>query len=50
MKQTPISELKSRMERFRAVMDECNPGWEMAVIFSKVNLYYFTGTMPEGCF
>jgi Xaa-Pro aminopeptidase len=29
-------------------MDECNPGWEMAVVFSKVNLYYFTGTMPEG--
>lgn len=45
---TPISELNSRMERFRAVMDECNPGWEMAVVFSKVNLYYFTGTMPEG--
>jgi Xaa-Pro aminopeptidase len=29
-------------------MDEHNPGWEMAVVFNKVNLYYFTGTMPEG--
>jgi Xaa-Pro aminopeptidase len=29
-------------------MDEQNPEWEMAVIFSKINLYYFTGTMPEG--
>jgi Xaa-Pro dipeptidase len=36
------------MERFRAVMDEQNPGWKMAAIFSKVNLYYFTGTMQEG--
>jgi len=29
-------------------MDEQNPGWKMAAIFSKVNLYYFTGTMQEG--
>lgn len=48
MRKTPYSELESRMKRFRAVMDEHNPGWEMAVVFNKVNLYYFTGTMPEG--
>ena len=48
MRKTPNSELESRMKRFRAVMDEHNPGWEMAVVFNKVNLYYFTGTMPEG--
>ncbi|HOQ37762.1 MAG TPA: Xaa-Pro peptidase family protein [Acetivibrio sp.] len=48
MRQTPINELNLRMERFRAVMDEQNPGWKMAAIFSKVNLYYFTGTMQEG--
>ena len=48
MKKVPLDELKSRMERFRKIMDEQNAGWEMAVIFSKVNLYYFTGTMPEG--
>jgi Xaa-Pro aminopeptidase len=29
-------------------MDADNPGWEMAVIFSKINLYYFTGTMQDG--
>jgi Xaa-Pro aminopeptidase len=29
-------------------MDAQNPGWEMAVLFSKINLYYFTGTMQEG--
>ncbi len=44
----PLTELKSRMERFRKRMDQENPGWEMAVIFSKINLYYFTGTMQEG--
>lgn len=29
-------------------MDLQNPEWQMAVVFSKINLYYFTGTMPEG--
>lgn len=29
-------------------MDIQNPSWEIAIIFSKVNLYYFTGTMQEG--
>ncbi|NLI58192.1 MAG: aminopeptidase P family protein, partial [Clostridium sp.] len=49
MKKVPLNELKSRMERFRRIMDEQNDAsWEMAVIFNKVNLYYFTGTMQEG--
>ena len=46
--QVPSSELTSRMSRFCHLMDVQNPEWEMAVIFSKINLYYFTGTMPEG--
>jgi Xaa-Pro aminopeptidase len=29
-------------------MDATQPNWEMAVVFSKINLYYFTGTMQEG--
>jgi Xaa-Pro aminopeptidase len=29
-------------------MDIQTPAWELAVIFSKINLYYFTGTMQEG--
>jgi Xaa-Pro aminopeptidase len=36
------------MNRFRSLMDAQNPNWGMAAIFSKINLYYFTGTMPEG--
>lgn len=44
----PLSELQTRMNRFRAGMDQSDPDWEMVVIMSKVNLYYFTGTMQEG--
>lgn len=47
-KQVPGSELQSRMERFRRKMDEQDPSWELTVVFSKLNLYYFTGTMQEG--
>jgi Xaa-Pro aminopeptidase len=46
--QVPLYELQTRMARFREQMDFANPGWVMAVIFSKINLYYFTGTMQEG--
>jgi Xaa-Pro dipeptidase len=44
----PISELENRLNKFRAIMDIQNPGWEMAALFSKINLYYLTGTMQEG--
>jgi len=44
----PQKELADRMERFRAEMDVADPGWEACVIFSKVNLYYFTGTRQDG--
>lgn len=45
---TPASELHSRMASFCQIMDQQNPDWEMAMIFSKVNLLYFTGSMSEG--
>lgn len=48
MNKVPIYELETRLKRFREKMDEANPEWEIAVIFSKINLYYLTGTMPEG--
>ena len=47
-KKVPYNELNSRLNRFRAEMGRRNPGWEMAAIFGKVNLYYFTGTMQDG--
>lgn len=48
MNKTPLKELENRLKRFRTVMDAFNPDWEMAVIFSKINLFYFTGTMQDG--
>jgi len=47
-KKVPYSELEARLKKFRNIMDVGNPGWELAAIFSKINLYYFTGTMQEG--
>jgi Xaa-Pro aminopeptidase len=44
----PAAELSNRLIRFRQRMDQRNPHWEWAVVFSKINLYYFTGTMQEG--
>ncbi len=44
----PLTELNMRMTRFRAEMDKSQPDWNVAVIISKINLYYFTGTMQEG--
>ncbi|MGE4543676.1 MAG: M24 family metallopeptidase [Pedobacter sp.] len=46
--QVPSSELKQRMHRFRLRMDRSDPDWKAAVIFGKVNQYYFTGTMQDG--
>jgi Xaa-Pro dipeptidase len=44
----PYSELEQRLIKFRMVMDAHHPSWELAMIFNKINLYYFTGTMQEG--
>jgi Xaa-Pro dipeptidase len=42
------NELSSRLLRLRRNMDKYHSGWEIAVIFSKINLFYLTGTMQEG--
>lgn len=48
IKKVPLTELEDRMRRFRTRMETSDPEWEIAVIFSKINLYYFTGTMQDG--
>lgn len=48
MNKVPLNELKNRMKRFKMQMDISNPDWEIAAIFSKINQYYFTGTMQDG--
>lgn len=47
-KKVPAEELSSRMLRFRKVMDERHPQWRLALFVSKINMYYFTGTMQDG--
>ncbi|MCW3785431.1 M24 family metallopeptidase [Plebeiibacterium sediminum] len=44
----PASELKVRMNRFCQIMDQQHPEWEMAVVFSKINMLYFAGSMADG--
>lgn len=48
MEKTPSSEIRNRMRKFKEFMDVSNPEWDMAVIFSNINLFYFTGTMQDG--
>lgn len=44
----PLEELQSRLQRFRTAMDQKEPEWKLALVISKINQYYFTGTMQEG--
>jgi Xaa-Pro aminopeptidase len=44
----PENELKERARRFREELDRKDPGWELALVTSRVNLYYFTGTIQDG--
>jgi len=44
----PSNELRARMDRFLLQMETSEPDWEIAALFGKLNLYYFTGTMQDG--
>lgn len=44
----PAEELESRLVRFREIMNRKHPDWRLAVFVSKINMYYFTGTMQDG--
>lgn len=48
MRKVPLEELLAREARFREAMSRSEPDWELAVIVSKINQYYFTGTMQDG--
>lgn len=41
-------ELDARRVAFVRKMDEQHPDWDCAIIISKVNQYYFTGSMQDG--
>ncbi|MBC7118848.1 MAG: aminopeptidase P family protein [Methanobacteriaceae archaeon] len=44
----PYHEFANRMKHFKEKLNETDPQWEIAVIFTKINQYYFTGTMQDG--
>jgi Xaa-Pro aminopeptidase len=44
----PLSDLESRLKRFRENLTNIDNSWEVAVIFGKINTFYFTGTMQNG--
>ena len=44
----PAAELAARLENLRHAMSAAHPDWGMILLDSKIDLYYFTGTMQEG--
>ena len=48
IRRVPLEELQIRLARFREEMEKEHPGWQMAVINNKVNMYYFSGTRQDG--
>lgn len=50
LRRVPREELENRLERLRETLAQQDPGWQMAVITDKLDMYYFTGTMQEGAF
>jgi len=45
-----INELTARLSRLRGAMSAQYPDWSMILLENKIDLYYFTGVMPEGLF
>ena len=41
----PAAELAVRLENLRRAMSAAHPDWGMILLDSKIDLYYFTGTM-----
>lgn len=46
----PAGELTARLSRLRDAMSSQYPNWSMILLENKIDLYYFTGVMPEGVF
>jgi len=44
----PKAELEHRLCALRCRMNQDCPDWEFVAIFSKINQFYFTGTMQDG--
>ncbi|HEY5585297.1 MAG TPA: Xaa-Pro peptidase family protein [Ruminiclostridium sp.] len=46
--QVTKQELEIRIKRLCSAISEKRPDWDTAIILSRVNQYYFTGTMQDG--
>lgn len=44
----PRQELEARLAALRARLTAADPGWQLALVNSKVNMYYLAGTMQDG--
>ena len=44
----PADELSARLNRLRCAMTERDPAWAMMILDNKIDLYYLTGSMPDG--
>lgn len=44
----PKAELEQRHQAIRSRMNQDCPEWQLLAIFSKINQFYFTGTMQDG--
>ena len=44
----PADELSARLTRLRLAMSQRDPAWSMMILDNKIDLYYLTGTMPDG--
>ncbi|MCD7873772.1 MAG: hypothetical protein LUH17_02045 [Acidaminococcaceae bacterium] len=40
LRRVPADELQARLHKFRTVMDREFPGWEIAIVNHKVNMYF----------
>jgi Xaa-Pro dipeptidase len=45
-----LQELQSRRDRCRKLLKEYAPAAESLVVFSRLNIHYFTGTLGNGVF
>jgi len=48
MSKVPKTELETRLNRFKEMMDSTYNNWELCAIVGGVNMYYLTGTIIDG--
>ncbi|MFN2343581.1 MAG: aminopeptidase P family N-terminal domain-containing protein [Desulfonatronovibrio sp.] len=48
LEKLPVTEMQSRLDRFRANVRESGVDCGAAMIFSRLNIYYFTGSWGNG--